>query len=187
MLKFVAPADADGTNMVLYYNGKPIKRMVEKATFNTAITEGLLYVGDINGYGLQDFKIAYPNNSSGLAGSLISKIYLFNLGHNQFQKISFMDFAWDSERDFNGDKNCEIFGQSYASYKNHGYWVIDLYSYKNGQLVNVGKRYNYPILIQFLYSKENFKITDKVPRKQMAEFRKALPREYHADPLPSIK
>jgi hypothetical protein len=178
MFKFVSPKLADGTNLFLYHNGKLIKRMVVDDEFDWFIQQGLLYIGDVNADGLTDFKIAYPNNGSGLAGSLIKKIYLFNTGNNRFQKISFIDFAWDYERDFNGDDQFEIFGQSYLSYQNHAYWVYDLYNYKNGKLINVSKRYSYPILIQFLESKENHKITDKIPRKSMKQFSRALPRDY---------
>ena len=187
MFKFTAPAAADGCNLFLYLNGKPIKRMIVDDQFNGFIQQGLLYIGDINGDGLTDFKIAYPNNGSGLAGSLIKKIYLFNLGKNKFQKISFMDFAWDYERDFNGDGKFEIFGQGYLSYQNHAYWVYDLYSYQKGKLVNVSKTYNYPILIQFLGSRENYKITDKVSRLAMKQFSKALPRNYSQETLSTVK
>lgn len=183
MFKFIAPAAPDGCNLFLYLDGKLIKRMAVDDQFDWPLRDGLLYIGDINGDGLKDFKIAYPNNGSGLAGSLIKKIYLFNLGKNKFQKISFVDFAWDYERDFNGDGKFELFGQSYLSYQNHAYWVYDLYSYQKGKLVNVSKTYNYPIMIQFLGSKENYKITNKVPRNQMKQFSRPLPTNYNQEDL----
>ena len=91
-----------------------------------------------------------------------------------------MDFFENKERDLNGDGIFEIIGQSYLSYKNHAYWVFDLYNYKNGQLVNVSRKFNYPVLVQYLYN-ENYQITNNITRNKMKQFAVKLPRDYSSN------
>ncbi|MDT3405546.1 hypothetical protein [Mucilaginibacter terrae] len=169
----------DSTNVVLYFKNKAILKLKEGVDINDiALYDTQLYIANIDNNGFPDFKIIIYNNGSGLAGSLEHKIFLFNHGKNRFQNISFMDFFANTERDFNGDGKFEIIGQSYLSYQNHAYWVFDLYNYKKGKLVNVGKRFNYPILTRFLASKESYSITHNMSRKQMKQFSHAFPRDY---------
>lgn len=78
---------------------------------------------------------------------------------------SFYDKS-QKEYEFNFDGNHLIIGESLAYYKGHDYWLFDLYTYKNGNFVNVSKKYNYPIAIPYL-NKETFKVTNKIPQKDL--------------------
>jgi hypothetical protein len=172
----------DSTNLLVYFKNSLIKKVVSDFTTTLSIAEPL-YVGDINGDGLPDFKIVYQNDGSGLAGSLVTKLYLFNTCNNHFKRISFCDFYCKSknEYDFNGDGNYEILGQNYISYKNHSYWGFDLYNYRAGKFVNVSKKYNYPIMVRFLAAKESFKIANTISRATMKTFSLELPGFYEQD------
>jgi hypothetical protein len=171
------PALGDGTNLILYRNGKVIKRIKEE-DIEVIIIQNPLYIADINGDGLIDFKIDLFNNGSGIAGSLEKKIYLFNQGKNYYKEISFMDFFSYTERDFDGDGNFEIISQSLVSYKTHNYWVFNLYNYKNKQFINIGGRFNYPIAIPYLYN-ETYKITNKIPTSILQQFSFPLPKMHN--------
>lgn len=169
----------DSCNLLLYFKNKLIKKTGAALEAMYAGESYPLLVGDINGDGLLDFKFSYPNNGSGLAGSISWKIYFFNKGNNQFREISFGDFYENisGEYDFNHDGTYEIVSQSHVAYKNHSYWVFNLYNYVNGNLINVNRKYHYPIIIQMLY-KDNYKITDKISRQKMEQFSLKFPEEY---------
>lgn len=164
------------TLLRLYLKNRIIKEVA--LDVDSYFANDTVEVADIDHNGFPDFKFIVYNNGSGLAGSLVSKIFLFNHGRDKFKVISFMDFSENKERDLNGDGDFEIIGQSYLSYKNHAYWVFDLYNYKNGKLVNVSHKFNYPILTRFLYSRYDYAITNKISRKTMKRFSVKLPRRY---------
>ena len=58
-----------------------------------------------------------------------------------------MEYKNKLERDFDGDGNYEIIVQSFQSYGYHNYFLFNLYNYKDGQLVNVNNKTNYPIMV----------------------------------------
>ena len=64
-----------------------------------------------------------------------------------------------------------------TGYENHSYWLYNLFDYNSTGLVNVNAKYDYPIMIQFLY-RENYKITDKITRLKMKDFTLPLPEKY---------
>ena len=136
-------------------------------------------IADINGDKLQDIKLVVPYMSNGL-GLNTRVIYLFQQTNKSFTKISFDDKMFGQnrqERDFNNDGNYEIITMTLISYQNHSYWAYNLFDYKNNNFISVNNKYDYPILIQFLY-KDNFKITNKMSRQKMKEFAQTKPEKY---------
>ena len=136
-------------------------------------------VADINGDGLKDVKFVIPYMGNGLAALNVKVIYLLQTKDQKFVKISFYDKMDKNrpERDFDGDGNFEIITMDLQEYKNHNYWTFNIFEYKDGQLINVNEKDNYPIMIQFLY-KENYKITDKIDRQKMKSFAIKLPNDF---------
>lgn len=139
--------------------------------------ESALCAADIDGNGTVDFKLKTYNNGSGLAGSLMHKLFLFNRGGSNFSAVHYMDFFDNDERDLNGDGRYEIITQHYKQNQdnNHAYWVFDLFNFKNGKLVNVSAENNYPIMVQFLY-RDNYRITKHFTRRQMRRFSVITPQ-----------
>jgi hypothetical protein len=160
--------DRDSTTISIYNSGKLSQEFKENVGFLEVTLEEDLQTADINGDGYEDIKVTVYNNGSGLAGSLVTKIYLFG-SKKGFIKLSFMDFACHSEVDMNRDGNYEIIGCYLASYKKHNYWTFDLYNYDSGKFVNVSRKFAYPIMIQNLY-RENYEITKKISRVKMRDF-----------------
>jgi hypothetical protein len=165
--------DRDTTTISIYNSGKLSQEFKEDVGILEMTLEEDLQTADINRDGYEDIKVTVYNNGSGLAGSLVTKIYLFG-SKKGFTKLSFMDFAYQSEVDMNGDGNYEIIGCYLANHKNHNYWTFDLYNYKAGKFVNVSRKFVYPIMIQNLI-RENYKITKKISRVKMRKFSKKQP------------
>ncbi|RVU02487.1 hypothetical protein EOD41_00675 [Mucilaginibacter limnophilus] len=176
---------SDGNDIIrILYKGKYIQQFNEDIGILQITLEvnPALYAADVDGNELVDFKLKTWNNGSGLAGSRMNKAYFFNKGNNKFSFVYFMDFDDQNERDFNNDGHYEIVGRSYLSFNNHGYWVFDLYNFDNKRgLINVSKKYHYPILIQFL-EKDNYSITNMINRKKMMQFTKKTPDYYQFMP-----
>jgi len=145
------PNGIDGGTILLYFKNKLIKKVNGDFSRITYVIK-TLYVEDIDNNGKPDFKIeTYYGGCTGLACSRISSIFLLNNGHH-FQSIDFESFYNfpQKEYEFDHDGNYEIVGQSLAYYKGHNYWLFDLYNCKNGKLVNVSKKYGYPIAVPYL-------------------------------------
>ena len=128
-----------------------------------------IYAADIDGNGKPDFKFTFWNNGSGLAGTLIHKVYLFSSGANTFKLASYTDFFDGPERDFNNDGKFEIIGKVYGLFEGHAYMIYNLFNYSKGKFVNVNRLGDYPIMIQYL-ERENYRITNKLSRKTMKRF-----------------
>lgn len=154
--------------ITILYTAKPIFRY-SIPDLNFSRLQNNVYAADIDGNGKVDFKMLFFSDGSGLGGSLETKLYFFNKGNLKFDAISYVDFFNFPERDINGDGNYEIIGDALNYYEGHAYWTFNLYNYSDGQLVNVNKPFNYPIMVQYLY-RENYKITNKISRKKMKRF-----------------
>jgi hypothetical protein len=163
ILKLHAFSTGDSSQISISYKDKLVQVFNSDAV-DLITVHNPIYIGDIDGNGLADFKLDFFNNGAGLAGSLERKVYLFNNGKNHFKMISFMDFFDNVERDFNHDGNFEIIGQHLLRYKGHSYWLFDLYNYRNGKFKNVSQKYNYPIAIQYL-ERDNHQATHKNLKK----------------------
>jgi hypothetical protein len=173
------PNKWDSSYITVLRNGKQLQRFFEPMFFyDTNLFEPIM-VADINGDKLQDIKLIVPYMGNGTASLNTRVIYLFQQKNKSFTKISFMDKMSDNrpERDFNGDGNYEIITMTLTSYQSHSYWLFNLFNYKGNELVSVNDKYNYPILIQFLY-RDNFKITNKISRQKMKDFAQTKPEEY---------
>lgn len=170
-------SEKDSSNIFIFRKDKLVQKIIEPFEFYPVIVPDSLYAGDINNDGLLDIKIVCYNAGCGLAASLTRKIFLIGKPDGKFDKFSFMDFSYETERDFNGDKIYEIIGVDHVGFQNHSYWVYDLFNLKNGQFINVSNAFDYPIMIQHLY-RENFSITNKISRTKMKEFSRLKPDWY---------
>jgi hypothetical protein len=133
-----------GSHIWLYFKNKLVKKITGVFYINhAALSDTIkLYVADINGDGLTDFKINYYNGSgAGLGSSRVANIYFFNKGNNRFTTISFGDFqsSGNQEYDFNHDGNCEIVVQNLVYYRGHNYWLFDLYNFIGNSWLTLAK------------------------------------------------
>lgn len=141
-----------------------------------------VFIEDVNGDARKDIKIFIAGNACCGAYNYYARvIYLFQNKNGSFTKIAYTDFSMEYkntlERDFDGDGNYEIIVQSFQNVGDHNYFLFNLYNFKNGRLVNVNNKANYPIMVQLLY-RENYAVTNKLSRKKMKEFTKSLPDGY---------
>jgi len=144
-------------------------------------TDGL-YVADFNGDGKKDFKIVCYFMGCGVASMNVRVVYFFQKSNKEFTKISFDDKFGENmtERDLNGDGNFEIITMTLQNHKNHNYWLFNLYNFVNGNLVCVNDKMNYPIMVQFLF-KDNYKVTNKLTKKEMKKYELKKPNELLID------
>lgn len=163
----------------IFYKKMQIKKFSENINFNS-IGLSSIKVIDMNSDGLKDIKIIENFMGNGIASLNIKIIYLIQKSNHKFENISFNDKEGQNtlERDFDGDGNYEIITKTLETYQNHSYWVFNLYNYKNSELINVNKKSNYPIMVQFLY-RDNYLITDKISREKMKKFTMDFPEEYN--------
>jgi hypothetical protein len=178
-LVFLCDSDTlkDGSNALLYHNSRIIKRMTLSVSMDNDGFDLPVYIGDIDGNGLPDFKITIENSGNGFAASYATKIYLFNQGKDIFKMISFMDLFSNKERDFNNDGNYEIIGEQYQTYKHQAYFIFNLYNFKGGKIVNVSKNFGFPTAVKYLYN-PTYKITHEIPEKYLLRFAAKYPDEY---------
>lgn len=170
------------TSAIRIYRGKTqVQVMIEPYSLGTGF--GYLYdslsYGDINGDSLADLKIMSWGGGNGLASYYHRIIYLFQRADGKFDKVSFinMELVGHPELDLNGDGNSEIIATHHEYYKNHSYWVFNVYRFDGGRWQCVNDEFDYPILVQMLY-RENYEITNKVTRKEMKKFARSLPEEF---------
>jgi len=167
----------DSCNLLLYFKDRLIKK-INGDDFVSTYLDGPLQIADIDGDGKFDFKINIWNvGAAGLASSRESKIYLFNKGDNKFSKTEILDFFPHMERDINKKGKYEIIAQSLAEYKKHNYWIFNLYQYKNGKLINVSRKFGYPIAVPFLF-KDTYKVTHRIPKKEMKRLSLEQEKDY---------
>lgn len=170
----------DSSSVRMYRNKRLLKKSFEPMFFNDVnLGAESIRVADINGDNLKDIKLTASFMGNGTASMDVRTIYLFQNKEGHFTKISFSDKASDSrlERDFDGDGNYEIITMTLKGYREHSYWLFNLFNYLNGDLVNVNSKDNYPIMIQYL-NRENYQITKKISRSKMKAFTMKLPEGY---------
>lgn len=163
----------------IFYKNIQTNKFSENINFNPTGLSSIKVI-DINSDGLKDIKIIENFMGNGTASLNIKIIYLIQKSNHKFEKISFNDKEGENtlERDFDGDGNYEIITKTLETYQNHSYWVFNLYNYKNSGLINVNKKSNYPIMVQFL-DRDNYLITDKIGREKMKKFTLDFPEEYN--------
>jgi hypothetical protein len=170
----------DSSYIRIFKNKKQIQKFFEPMGFAPSNMFEPVRVADINGDGLSDLKLIVSYNGSGLACLNVRVIYLFQKSGGEFVKISFDDMMYENrreERDFDGDKNFEIITMNLRYYRDHSYWLFNLYNFDSDHLLNVNWKDNYPIMTQFLL-RDNFEITNRISREKMKEFSLALPEKY---------
>jgi hypothetical protein len=158
-----------GGKILLYYKGKLIKSAT--GDFGGVMREAdfPLYIEDINSDGIPDFVFKTLNSTgTGLAGADVYYTCFIKKGTTDFRVVKFESFYDQSQKQyqFSKDGNPVIIGQSLAFYKRHAYWIFDLYQCKNDKLINVSKKYNYPIAVPYL-NKEIFVPTYKIPKEDL--------------------
>lgn len=180
ILLTVFDTNRDSSVITMLRNGRKLQQFSEPMLFNDMNLTEAVMMADINGDKLNDLKLVIPYMSNGL-GINVRVIYLFQHEKTSFAKLSFDDemFGYNrQERDFNNDGNYEIVTMSLVGYQNHSYWAFNLFDYKNNDLVNVNNKYNYPVLVQFLF-KDNYRITKNMSRQKMKQFAQTEPDDYN--------
>ena len=169
----------DTSYIRIFKNKKQIQLLIEPFSMNETRMWDTVYCADINGDSLLDFKILCNYGGCGIASLNTRVIYLFQQKNNTFKKVSYLDMAPERgfERDFDGDGNYEILTMSLDSYQDHSYWTYNLYNYKDGKFVCVNDKFNYPIMIQYLF-RQNYAITDKISKEKMKAFAKKTPEYF---------
>jgi hypothetical protein len=173
----------DSSYVKLFRNKKQIQKIFEPMFFsdmNVPHTAALTM--DVDGDKLIDVKLCFPYMGNGLAALNERVIYLFQRSDGLFTKVSFMDKmgVHMTERDFDNDNNFEILTMTLNGYENHSYWTFNIYNFKNGELINQNERFDYPIMIQFLF-RDNYKVTDKISPQKMKTFGVEKPEDYSKD------
>lgn len=166
----------DGSNILLFHNNKLVKR-AKDSTHWIPMPLYPLYI-----YHNEDrinFLVAYHNDGNGLAAYHICKVYLSNVSRNNYQVMSYLDFYQkpSCQYQFSENSSYEIVCQSLAEYKGHNYWLFDLYNVENGQLVNVSRKYGYPIAVPYLL-KETFTPTNKILKSELSKLSLKLSEFY---------
>lgn len=169
----------DSSYITIFRNDKQLQRFFEPMFFTDMNMTEPLRLADINGDKLTDLKLIAAYMGNGTASLNTRVIYLLQHKNKTFTKFSFLDKMSDNrpERDFNGDGNYEIITQTLTSYGNHSYWLFNLFNIHKYDIASVNEKYNYPILIQYLY-RENFKVTKRLSRGKMKRFAHKKPEEF---------
>lgn len=134
---------------------------------------------DVNGDTLADVKLLIPYMGNGLASLNTRVIYLFQKRTGMFTKVSYLDKlgAQITEHDFDGDGSYEILTRTLKFYERHSYWIFNIYNFKDDELINQNDRFDYPIMVQYLF-RENYRVTDKISAAKMKTFEDHVPEEY---------
>jgi hypothetical protein len=175
---------SDSSVITVFKNGQQLVSFIDPYYVGSVLGPSPkdAFVEDVNGDGLKGIKLVITGNGCCGAYNFYTRVvFLFQDKNGGFTKIAFSDLMMEYqnrlERDFDGDGNFEIIVQRLQSFGDHNYFLFNLYNYKNGQLVNVNNKANYPIMVQLLY-RQNYTITNKISRKKMKEFSRPLPDDY---------
>jgi hypothetical protein len=173
----------DSSYVRIFRNKKQIQKMFEPMHFlEINVQYESVRIADINGDKLNDIKIIIPYMGNGLASLNQRIIYLFQKDNGLFDKVSYLDKMGDNraERDFDGDGQYEIITMTLKGHEGHNYWTFNLYNFINGELMTQNSKFDYPIMIQYLF-RDNYKITDKISTSKMKSFGDNKPEEYYKD------
>ena len=158
-----------------------IGKLQEKMFFSTLNLSEPVRIANINGDSLKDIKLIVPYMGCGLASNNVRVIYLFQKPNNKFTKISYMDMSYPNieERDINTDSNYEIITKTLRGYKDHNYWLFNLYNFKDSSFINVNEKFNYPIMVQYLY-RRNY-APSQISKNILEKLSSKLPEEYEIE------
>jgi hypothetical protein len=193
-LKYTFSADSGISVLKIYRNNKCIQKFAVPGSDFISMIDTVdmgepIRIADINGDSLKDVKNFIPNLiRCGAYNDYAHVIYLFQNTNGKFTNISFNDGFYGGgddiinrpERDFDGDGNYEIITETFTGVGDHNYWTFNLYNFKDGKLLNVNKKADYPIMYQLLY-RMNYTITNKISRERMKLFSKKEPDNYFVE------
>lgn len=145
-IRFNQPSP-DSTILLVYKAGKNIQRLV--LPYPTWLIGQTAYMADINNDKRQDLKFFIYGTGTGLAAETCTKVYLFNTG-NGFKLLSFFDYSSEKEYDLDNDGVYEILGRNHVYKDEHSYWVYNVFDFDGTTLVNVSKKFNYPLWTKHL-------------------------------------
>ena len=183
----ITAPDTSGTATIEIYRGlKKTKCLAIYGFYGYASIE-TLFVADYNNDSLPDIKVIIPHFGCGAYNYYCDVVYFLQNANGSLNKVSFSDLLlYDyqnrPERDLDGDEVYEIVVCSFQSYKDHNYLLYDLYHLQGNKLVNVNRKFNYPIMIQLLYA-NNYRITNHLTRVLMRQFERKLPSDYEVSKL----
>ncbi len=178
LIRLVTHIDSSNYTICLFKGRKLLQKIQADMTLIIHNKKGPIRIADINGDGLLDLKIMMNGTGCGLAAEYSKVIYLFQRPGFKFTLVSYTDMMYENrtERDLNGDGNYEIITKGIQNYKEHNYWVFNIYNYKDNNLINVNHKFDYPIMIQNLY-RQNYvpasftkKLREKYSLKHPEEF-----------------
>lgn len=177
----------DNSILRIYRNKTQIQKIIEPSGIGRtsdiiAPTPRSIYIEDINGDNLNDFKILIPSNACcGLYNYYLRVIILLQKDNGTFTKLSYRDLMLEYrhrlERDFDGDGNFEIVTQTLIINQEHNYWLFNVYNIIGNRLKNVNYKFDYPIMVQILEN-ENYKVTSQISTEIMNKFGRKLPEKY---------
>jgi hypothetical protein len=165
----------------LFKGKKLIGNLHEKMFFSTLNLSEPVKVANIKGDSLKDIKLIVPYMGCGLASLNVRVIYLFQKPNNKFTKISYMDMSDPNiaERDLDMNGTYEIITKTLRTYKDHNYWLFNLYNFKDNALINVNEKFNYPIMVQYLY-RQNY-TPSQLSKSILEKLSSKLPEEYEVE------
>jgi hypothetical protein len=173
-ISYTLPDSTEYSIVKIYRKDQLVKQFeVQTLSINDPLP---VFVGDIDGNGLNDLKIIFPNYGCGNYNVYCQTAFVF-----QNKDLSFTEFVYTDmfenfenrpERDFNNDGNYEIITQSFQNYAKHNYWLFNIYNYSKGKLVNVNHLANYPIMIPL----DSYTVSKKIPREKMKQFEIKIPK-----------
>ncbi len=165
----------------LFKGKKLIGNLHEKMFFSMLNLSEPVRVANIKGDSLKDIKLIVPYMGCGLASLNVRVIYLFQKPNNKFTKISYMDMSDPNiaERDLDMNGTYKIITKALRTYKDHNYWLFNLYNFKDNALINVNEKFNYPIMVQYLY-RQNY-TPSQLSKSILEKFSSKLPEEYEVE------
>jgi len=167
-LKLSISDSTEYSELSIYENDRKIK---EFKVDTRSISEPLPFlIADINGDGLNDLKIIFPNYGCGAFNYYCQVVFLFQDRRKKFNEKIYTDifeeFENKPERDFNHDGKYEIITQTFQNFGKHNYWLFNIYNYVNGKLINVNSIADYPIMIPL----NSYTVSKKISKMKMKEF-----------------
>ncbi|HEY9164671.1 MAG TPA: hypothetical protein VIS48_00770 [Candidatus Kryptonia bacterium] len=173
--------DDDISKISIFRNDRLVQTFVDSSAPRMYFSWGITALADYNGDGLTDIRIVVPYMTNGL-GLDEWDIYLIQNRDGHFTKIAFHNLysAERPERDMDNDGHFVVIGMELEEYKEHNYFVYNLYKFSGDSLLSVSDRFGYPLMYRFL-KKTNYKVAKDVPDWIRSTFLLSKPKEYTVD------
>ena len=123
-----------------------------------------IYIADVNGDSLKDIKFTITNMQCGLSQAYCWRVYLIQKSNKHFEGFSYYDYNFDEdealnywpERDLDSTGKFRVISSRVEGVGVHNYFVFEIYSFKDDELICDDDRFDYPIFIQYL-NRRNYK------------------------------